>query len=210
MRIVAAQALEDWLKNGRILEKDARGPKVVALESGSESGLFLKIFHTRRHPLLARLQPAAPRFAKNAQCLKKLGIPVPEIIDSFWIPANPLTGRKCLSACLYRPLPGITLESLFRQDPEALYALLPDLARFIRRIHRKRIYFRSLHVGNILSLPDGGFGLIDVLDLKRCLLPLGRWRIRRNFRHLTRHLARSGLDDFPASELCRLYYGKLT
>ncbi|MDR3158973.1 MAG: hypothetical protein LBU11_08200 [Zoogloeaceae bacterium] len=205
MRMVTAQTLEDWLKNGKALERDARGPKVVALERGQESGLFLKIFHTRRHPLLARLRPAAARFAKNARCLKKLDIPVPEVVDSFWLHANPLTGGRRLSACLYRPLPGITLESLFRRDPEAINALLPDLASFIRQIHQKRIYFRSLHIGNILLLPKGGFGLIDILDLKRCLLPLGRWRIQRNFQHLIRHLARRGLENFPASELCRLY-----
>ncbi|MEE4465231.1 toluene tolerance protein, partial [Azotobacter chroococcum] len=47
MRIVSAQELEKWLESGRVLEKDARGPKVVALDDGR----FLKIFHTRRHPL---------------------------------------------------------------------------------------------------------------------------------------------------------------
>jgi hypothetical protein len=102
-------------------------------------------------------------------------------------------------------LPGVSLENLFRQDPGKLSTLLPDLACFIRQIHRKRIYFRSLHVGNILSLPDGGFGLIDILDLKRCLLPLGRWRIQRNFRHLIRHIERHGLDGFPVDEIYRLY-----
>ncbi|MDR0736651.1 MAG: phosphotransferase [Zoogloeaceae bacterium] len=205
MRTVTARALEDWLENGRILERDARGPKVVALESGPENGLFLKIFHTRRHPLLARLQPAAKRFARNAECLEKLGIPAPEVVDSLWIGADATGEEEYVSACLYRPLPGITLENLFRQDPGKLEALLPDLARFIRQVHQKRIYFRSLHVGNILSLPGGGFGLIDVLDLKHCLLPLGRWRIRRNFQHLSRHLARRGLEDFPVSALYRLY-----
>jgi hypothetical protein len=203
MRIVTAQALEDWLKNGEILEKDARGPKVIALKSGPESGLFLKIFHTRRHPLLARLQPAATRFEKNTQCLKKLGIPAPEVVDRFWLDA---LSEKRLSACLYRPLPGISLERLFRQDPEDIKTLLPGLAHFIRQLHQKRVYFRSLHVGNILFLPEGGFGLIDVLDLKHCVLPLGRWRIERNFQHLLRHLERSGLKDFPIEELCRLYH----
>jgi hypothetical protein len=200
MRIVTAQTLENWLEHGKTLEKDARGPKVVALESGPEKGLFLKIFHTRRLPLLARLQPAARRFAKNADILKKQDIPAPKVVDTFWL--NAATG---LSACLYQPLPGISLETLFRENPEKLKRLLPELARFIRHIHQKRIYFRSLHLGNILFLPDGRFGLIDILDLKHCALPLGRWRVKRNLLHLTRHLVRSGLHDFPVDELLRLY-----
>jgi len=61
MRIVTAQQLESWLATGKVLEKDARGPKVVALQSGQ----FLKIFHTRRHPLLARLQPAAKAICRK-------------------------------------------------------------------------------------------------------------------------------------------------
>ncbi|MDR0672177.1 MAG: phosphotransferase [Zoogloeaceae bacterium] len=208
MRMVTARTVEDWLKDGKVLERDARGPKVIALEDGPENGLFLKIFHIRRHPLLARLQPAARRFAKNAQCLKELGIPAPEVVDSFWFDASIISGEGYLSACLYRPLPGISLEALFRQDPERLESLLFGLARFIRRIHQKRIYFRSLHIGNILLLHDGRFGLIDVLDLKHCRLPLGRWRIRRNFQHLIRHLDRHGMGAFPIDRLCRLYWGK--
>jgi hypothetical protein len=154
--------------------------------------------------LLTRLQPAALRFAENTRTLKKLDITTPEVIDCFWIDADAMPEGKRVSACLYRPLPGVPLENLFRQDPKSLRALLPDLAAFIRRLHQKRIYFRSLHIGNILFLPNGDFGLIDVLDLKHCLLPLGRWRIRRNFRHLSRHLERNGLDDSPLDELCRL------
>ena len=46
MRIVTAQELENWLMEGKVLEKDARGPKVLALADGS----FLKIFYTRRRP----------------------------------------------------------------------------------------------------------------------------------------------------------------
>jgi hypothetical protein len=205
MRIVTTREVENWLASGKVLEQDGRGPKVVALGNGPEKGLrkelILKIFHTRRLPLLARLQPAARRFAKNAEILKKLDIPAPEVREIFWL--DPASG---LSACLYAPLPGLTLEALFRQTPEGISPLLPRLAHFIQRLHRQKIYFRSLHIGNILLLPDGNFGLIDILDLKRTTLPLGPLRIRRNLRHLTRHLERRHLTAFPADELCRLYW----
>lgn len=196
MRIVSAQELENWLAGGEILERDARGPKVVALADGR----FLKIFHTRRHPLLARLQPAAKRFACNAHLLNTLGIATPTITETFWL--DPHSG---LSACLYRPLPGASLESLFSTSPEDVDDLLPLLATFIRSLHRKRIYFRSLHLGNILLLPDGSFGLIDFLDLKRTKLPLSAWQTRRNLRHLENYLNRKKIKEFPFYKLLQLY-----
>lgn len=199
MRIVTAQELESWLATGKVLEKDGRGPKVVALENG----LFLKIFHTRRHPLLARLQPAARRFAQNAERLRHLGIQAPEVRELFW-----LDRRAGLSACLYRPLPGQSIEQLYRQAPQQADSLLPSLARFIRQLHQRGIYFRSLHLGNILQLPDGQYGLIDILDLQLKRGQLNRWLIQRNFQHLRHYLQRRELQEFPLDELLDHYRGE--
>lgn len=199
MRIVTAQELESWLAGGDVLERDGRGPKVVALPNG----LYLKIFHTRRASWLARLRPAAIRFAQNARTLAAQGIATPEITESFWLDRD-----KGLSGCLYRPLPGQSLEGLFRESPEILIAKLPELASFIRNLHARRIYFRSLHIGNILLLPTGRFGLIDFLDLQKKLLPLNDWQIRRNLRHMQNHLERKKLGSFPFEALQALYYNK--
>lgn len=196
MQIVTAQELENWLAKGKVLEKDPRGAKVVALDNG----LFLKIFHTRRHPLLARLQPPAKRFAANARRLLQLGIPAPEVVEVFWL--NRSAG---LSACLYAPLPGQSIEQLYRQAPEQIDDLLSPLAAFIQQLHRQGIYFRSLHLGNILRLPNSGYGLIDILDLQFKKRPLNRWQIQRNFQHLQHYLHRSKLADFPYEPLVKLY-----
>lgn len=196
MRIVTAQELENWLAKGKVLEKDPRGAKVVALNNG----LFLKIFHTRRHPLLARLQPPAKRFANNARRLLQLGIPAPDVVEVFWL--NPATG---LSACLYIPLPGQSIEQLYRQAPEQIDDMLRPLTAFIQQLHRQGIYFRSLHLGNILQLPNSGYGLIDILDLQIKRHPLNRWQIQRNFQHLKHYLNRSKLTEFPYDTLTKLY-----
>ena len=201
MRIVTAQELESWLTSGKVLEKDARGPKVVALPDGR----FLKIFHTRRHPLLARLRPAAKHFARNAHLLNASGIATPTVTEVFWLDKS-----LGLSGCLYRPLPGTSLEALFHQAPDKLQTVLPNLAAFVRQLHREKIYFRSLHIGNILLLPDGRFGLIDFLDLKQHTLPLTSWHIKRNLRHLQSHLCRQKLTGFPTEKLIQLYYKEAT
>lgn len=196
MRIVTAQELESWLASGEVLEKDARGPKVVALTNG----LFLKIFHTRRHPLLARLQPAARRFARNAEHLLQTGTPAPQVQEVFWLDSS-----IGLSACLYHPLPGQSIEQLYRQAPQQVGTLLPSLARFIRQLHQRGIYFRSLHLGNILLLPDGRYGLIDILDLQLKRRALNGWLVQRNFRHLRNYLKRRKLNNFPLRELIAHY-----
>jgi len=197
MRIVAAQELENWLASGKVLEKDARGPKVVALANG----LFLKIFYTRRHPMLARLQPAAKKFARNAEHLLQLGIQAPEVVELLW-----LNRHAGLSACLYRPLPGQSIEQLYCKDPIQTDDILPSLANFIRQLHLHGVYFRSLHLGNILLLNNNQYGLIDILDLKFERTPLNGWLIQRNFRHLSNYLQRRNLEKFPLEKLLEHYW----
>lgn len=198
MRIVSARELENWLASGKVLEKDRRGPKVVVLANG----LFLKILHTRRHPLLARLQPAAKRFAENAERLRQSGVPAPEVVELLW-----LDRQAGLSACLYKPLPGQSIEQLYLQAPQQVASLLPPLAAFIQQLHLRGIYFRSLHLGNVLLLPDGRYGLIDILDLQCKRRPLNSWLIQRNFQHLRHYLGRRKLQAFPLDELISLYHG---
>ncbi|MDR1647066.1 MAG: hypothetical protein LBR88_03395 [Zoogloeaceae bacterium] len=204
MRALSRETLADWLANAEALEQDERGVKVARLANGQ----FLKLFHLRRHVWRARLFPPAERFARNAAALAARGFVVPEEIETFWVDQ-----KRGLSGCCYRPLPGVTLETLLARTPETIPPLLPDLAGFIRELHEKGVYFRALHLGNILALPRTGsdlpqsFGLIDVLDLRLYARPLSAWRITRNFRHLRASLLRRR-QDFPLESLFSLYAQK--
>lgn len=196
MRIVTAQELESWLASGTVLEKDSRGPKVLMLSGGQ----ILKIFHTRRHPMLIRINPPAKKFAQNALILQQAGIPAPQIIESLWV--NITDG---ISASIYQPLPGRSIESILKETPEQIDALVPMLAKFIKELHQQGVYFRSLHLGNILRLQNCQFGLIDFLDLTKKSRPLSNWEISRNFKHLERYLARRKLMNFPHDKLMAAY-----
>lgn len=199
MRIVTAQELESWLASGKVLEEDARGPKVVRLSDGR----ILKIFHSRRALLLVRLRPPAQHFARNASLLQQHGIAAPHIDEILW-----LDRPNGLSACIYRPLPGTSLEQLFKDEPRRIDELLPALACFIFTLHSRHIYFRSLHLGNILLIEKNKFGLIDFLDLHRKTLPLSKWHVKRNFRHLENYLLRSKIKNFPLQQLEKIYWTK--
>lgn len=198
MRTVTASEFQGWMAQGEVLEQDSHGVKVLRIP---EVG-YLKVFRSRRTRWLARLFPQAQRFAHNAKRLQRLGLQTPEIKDCFW-----LDSTQGVSACLYAPLQGQTLEQMYRADPEQLNTLVPDLARYILQLHRKGIYFRSLHLGNIVLLPESriGFGLIDFLDLRFRWFPLDRWQIRRNFAHLQSYLQRRRLEQFPFAALQEAY-----
>jgi serine/threonine protein kinase len=196
MRIVAANELQDWLSHGELLEKDSFGPKVVRLADGR----LLKIMRSRRTPFLARLLPSAQRFSRNAQRLQQAGIATPLIEECVWIDRE-----NAVSACLYQPLPGEPLDGIFRNDKTRFLTLLPQLAAYIYRLHQHGLYFRSLHLGNILLTADGGFGLIDFLDMRFKRGPLGKRLVRRNFEHLRGYLQRRKVEGFPWEELLAAY-----
>jgi len=196
MRIVTANELQNWLDQGEVLEKDSRGVKVVRLADGN----ILKIFRSRRHPFLVRLQPDACRFSEHARRLQSLDIKTPQIVEVSWIDRD-----KAISACVYQPLVGQPLDKVLNSNRTLFDALLPQLAAYIHGLHQRGIYFRSLHLGNILHTPDGGFGLIDFLDLRFKDRPLGRMLVRRNFRHLHGYLQRRKVALFPWNELLAAY-----
>tara|TARA_R110001592_G_scaffold363352_2_gene684792 strand:- start:58669 stop:58977 length:309 start_codon:yes stop_codon:yes gene_type:complete len=66
--------------------------------------------------------------------------------------------------------------------------LAGKLGKFIRDLHEKGIYFRSLHLGNIVLTPENQFGLIDISDMKFYRKPLSKNRRLRNFKHCSRYL----------------------
>lgn len=196
MRIVSAQEWENWLARGEVLEQDGRGVKVIRLSAEQ----IIKVFRPRRRLWLARLLPQALRFERSATRLRSLGVQAPEVQACFW-----LDKAKSVSGCSYIPLPGRSLEQIYRTSRAEFDALLPDFAAFIHALHQRGIYFRSLHLGNVLQLPDGGFGLIDFLDIHFKQRPLSRRLVARNLLHLRGYLQRNQMEDFPWASLQAAY-----
>jgi len=59
-------------------------------------------------------------------------------------------------------------------------ALAYKVGEFIAKVHALGIYFRGLHIGNIVRTPNGELGLIDVSELS-IYWHLSRYRRLRNF-----------------------------
>lgn len=158
-----------------VLERDLHGEKVLQLEDGN----YLKLFRRKRLISSAAWYPYAQRFADNAAELKLRGIPCPEVIGVFRI------SGFSRDAARYLPLAGKTLRQLIEAD--AAPPDLPEmLGRFVARLHESGIYFRSLHLGNIVLTPSGTLGLIDVADLRTQNRALDNNQRKRNLQRLRR------------------------
>lgn len=157
-----------------LLEADHYGEKVLRLVNGN----FLKLFRRKRLLSSAVLYPYAQRFADNATALQQRGIPCPQVLDVYRISAIQR------DAVHYLPLPGQTLRQI--TDTHAKEQLRQQLGKFIAQLHASGIYFRSLHLGNIVLTPEGELGLIDIADLQAQRSALGKTKRLRNFRHILR------------------------
>ncbi|BAU76934.1 BUD32 family EKC/KEOPS complex subunit [Metapseudomonas furukawaii] len=192
MKVLSNQALASLLEGAEIIEADAFGIKVARLEDGT----FLKLYRRKRLLSSALWSPPAKRFADNARTLNSLGVPAPEILETIRVPERQLNGVR------YQPLPGDTLRGLWRRSlPEVTSLEVEAFGRLLGELHGKGVYFRSLHLGNVIKMPSGQFGLIDLSDMHISGHPLSDWKRRRNIRHMLRYaedaqwLARLYKDD---------------
>ncbi len=167
---------DDYLalrNDGKVIEQDGHGDKVIILADGT----FLKLFRRKRLISSAAIWPYAQRFADNAKKLEELGIPCPKIIQVYRIPSIER------DAVHYHPLPGKTLRDLYRGEMEYPEDLRERFLEFVEHVQDLGVYFRSFHLGNVVLTPDDELGLIDISDMKIFRRPLSKWQRKRNYVH---------------------------
>lgn len=174
MRKVTRKDFETICQGSQPLTADQDGVKVLRLADGR----LVKLFRRHRRLSSAFWRPYAVQFVNNAEGLRKSGFRTVEVLDVFNVP----TLRR--HAVLYRPLPGQPLDEVFADAKAAdRDDLLRQTAEFLADLHRRGVYFRSLHLGNIILTPDRHLGLIDVADLRLKGRPLTLRERKRNWRH---------------------------
>jgi tRNA A-37 threonylcarbamoyl transferase component Bud32 len=177
-------------RDAEVVEKDGHGEKVLRLKDGS----YLKLFRRKSWFSKTVFFPPATQFAKNAKELERLGVPCPGVIQLYKL-SSPYR-----SVVHYEPLEGTTLRQLLNEQPSLeQLELLGMLAEFISQLHELGVYFRSLHLGNIVLTPTGALGLIDISDMRFLSKPLPSRLRRRNLHHLFRYA-----DEWPAEQRTQL------
>ena len=176
LKIVEHQDFLNLKAGAEVLEADPHGEKVLRLADGT----ILKLFRRKRLITSAAWYPYAQRFADNAVALQQRGIPVPCLIAVMRIPSVKR------DAVHYHLLEGTTLRQLVRQglDPKTGQALKKRFTEFVIHLHGLGIYFRSLHLGNVVLTPSGELGLIDFSDLRVYSRPLPVFMRRRNIQRM--------------------------
>jgi len=188
---LSVKQLEQIIAECTVLEKDGFGPKVLE----SADGLIIyKLFRRKRWFSSALLRPYASRFAANAQKLGVRGFSTITIRELSYCQQPPI------HLVVYDKLPGVSLRDHLNSldSPHNRTAVFAALGEMIARLHNSGVYFRSLHLGNLLWREGGDFPLIDIADMRfyrRGLTPDQR---QRNFRPLLKRVRDHSLID-PAS-----------
>lgn len=196
MRFLDAGEYQELIEGAELLREDAYGPKVYL----AVDGRIVKLFRIKHWLSSSILYPYNLRFLRNTRRLQRMQIACVEVDETFYCHAIRRHGL------IYRRLEGTPLDELLVSAGGWERQLFSEYAAFIAMLHARRIYFRSLHPGNILLLPDGGFGLIDVADMRFPWLSLSPSRRRRNFRHLFRSDEfRQALELLPGSLFITAY-----
>ncbi|MCF6355631.1 MAG: lipopolysaccharide kinase InaA family protein [Candidatus Polarisedimenticolaceae bacterium] len=195
MKLISGDEYQVLAQDAEVLECDTFGDKVLRRKDDQ----IIKLFRIKRLLSLSFFYPYSVRFFRNARRLNSLGVPSVQVEQVFYCPSIRRHG------VVYPLLPGETLSHLLEKSQDRR-PLMRQLAVFIAELHRKKIYFRSLHLGNILRRLDGRLGLIDVADLRFNRFPLTLWQRQRNFRHLLRRVEHRTLFEQFGMERFIGYY----
>lgn len=183
--------IEVVVSRSRVLMEDRHGLKVIETPEGE----IVKFFRRKRLLSSALWDPYARRFARNAGKLRELGIPTVEVTGVWKV------GSMKKEAVVYRRMEG----EMFR-DLEKTPERMERLAKFFAKLHEKGVFFRSVHFGNILELPDGELGLIDVADMKCKGRRLGVKERLRNFAHLVKYeVDGKAVEEYGRERFLKVY-----
>lgn len=155
MKIISKRQLGELCSNGTWIDSIGKYPAVVIHPDGTITKLWLR---KKRLFSSYRFRSYAQRFVDNAAVLASKNIKVPEILDHAVVEGGHI------SVVIYRALPGNSIRDLLKTSPERVD--IPALSRYILMLHEKGIFFRSIHLGNIILLPDSSYGLIDITDVR--------------------------------------------
>lgn len=165
-------------KDAEVLTEDYHGAKVLRLHNGH----LLKLFRLKSWWSSALFFNYAKRFYLNAKKLLGKHIITVDIQSYINIPAIKRTG------VIYKPLSGANIRDIATRHQHKLSeSLIKQIGSFIAHLHNEGIYFRSLHLGNIVLTNENELGIIDIADLQIKKTALSStWRLR-NMKHIKRY-----------------------
>ena len=139
---------------------------------------IIKIFNVRGYISSGFFNTYASRIMKNSIKLKDHEISSIEITNELAFQYN-----NRMSGVSYKYIPGKTYRDLGNKITKKM---ITDLAKYISIIHKKGIYFRAMHLGNIL-LHNKKLFLIDISKIHFYPWSLFIFTRARAFRRMTKY-----------------------
>src|SRR3990167_290226 len=157
-----------------IFESHNNMPKVISTGNGE----VIKFFYKKTWFSSNYYAPYAIRFLNNSRKLQTLGVLSPEVTR--------LKYCQQLKAHIihYKKLPGDTLLSLIQNGNHELFS---HAIKVISYLHKKGIFFRGIHLSNIIYQSNNNMVLVDVTDMAIKDKPLSLPMRYRNLQHLFFH-----------------------
>jgi len=162
-------------RDARILERKRGRPTLLAHVDSDGTRLLTRVWYPKGRWSSDRFWPYSDRFRRALAALKERGIRVP--VET----AHGEVAGTGIRIVVHEALAGTPLRGL-RPEPA-----LKGLAGFLADLHARGVYCRGLHLGNVLALEGGGFGLSDVSDTRLLDRPLTQRMRERNLGILCVH-----------------------
>lgn len=187
-RTISSKELEELLRDKQVMFGTRQQPALML----SQDNEIIKFFYQRKRWSTSRFYPQALRFRANSQRLIELKINAPMVKEIIHCPDVPT------DLIIYDRLDGCDLRMLCEQGKTKCLAELPA---FLIDLHDKGVYFRAIHLANVLK-QNSGMAIVDISDLSAQSRPLSAWQRARNIAHLFNarsdhvHFQQYGLDRF--------------
>lgn len=170
MQVLNKQELQQFVKNHKVIYGTEQQPGLM-LTSNNE---IVKAFYRRKRFSMSTFFPQAKRFVANCRKLLERNVCGPIAREIIYCPEIPVY------MVVYERLEGQDLRELCAETGSDCLGILPDYLAFL---HSKGIYFRAIHLGNVLCSTDD-LAIIDISDLRAFNSSLGVFQRARNLAHL--------------------------
>lgn len=160
-------------QNDALLLKTTYGrPKLLEKHNGD----IIKVFYSKKKRFSSNnRKPYALRFCQNALLLRKTNINAPDIqLTQFCADLNSYI-------LTYTKIPGENARVL---SASMCDNIIPQVAHYIATLHEQGIFFRSIHLENLLYDEKQGFSLLDIVDVTFKNKPLNLFLRYRNLKHM--------------------------
>lgn len=142
---------------------------------------IVKFFFPKKKWISSEIvKPKAFQFCENATKLRAQGVDAPVIEKITYCPGNKTYVLH------YQKIEGESTRAFAQQQD---FSLFPQVAALIATLHEKGIFFRSIHLGNIIFKPDHSFALIDIADVRFSKKSLSLSKRIRNIAHFLKREA---------------------